>query len=92
MTVGMSKLDDALEVTLLSESDVYNIEESGYVRKADVDEEMKEIRFQGLKNQLAGVDENTTELQAEIEELEQRITELAGFDSGTSYHTRSTGG
>ncbi len=62
MTVDMSKLDDALEVTLLSESDVYNIEEGEYVRKTDVDEEMKQIRFQGPKNQLAGVEENTTEL------------------------------
>jgi hypothetical protein len=39
-----------------------------------------------------GADEDTTELQAEIEELEQRITELISFDSETSYHTRSTGG
>jgi hypothetical protein len=92
MTVDTSKLDDALEVTSLSESDVYDIEESEYVRKADVDEETKESRLQGLKDQLAGADEDTTELQAEVEELEQRITELTSFDSGTSYHTRSTGG
>ena len=92
LTVDTSKLDDALEVTSLSESDVYDIEESEYVRKADVDEEMKETRLQGLKDQLAGADEDTTELQAEIEELEQRISELTSFDSGTSFHTRSTGG
>ncbi len=92
MSIDASKVDDALEVTALSESDVYDIEESEYVRKADVDEEMKQTRLQGLKDQLAGADEDTTELQAEIEELEQRITELTSFDSGTSYHTRSTGG
>jgi hypothetical protein len=92
MSVDTSKLDDALEVTSLSESDVYDIEESEYVRKADVDEEMKQTRLQGLKDQLAGADEDTTERQAEIEELEQRITELTSFDSGTSFHTRSTGG
>jgi len=92
MSVDTSKLDDALEVTSLSESEVYELEESEYVRKADVDEEMKETRLQGLKDQLAGADEDTTELQAEIEELEQRITELTSFDSRTCYHTRSTGG
>ena len=92
LTVDTSKLDDALEVTSLSESDVYEIDESEYVRKADVDDEMKESRLQGLKDQLAGADEDTTELQAEIEELEERITELTSFDSGTSFHTRSTGG
>ena len=92
LTVDTSKLDDALEVTSLSESDVYEIEESEYVRKADVDEEMKETRLQGLKDQLAGTDEDATELKAEIEELEQRINELTSFDSGTSFHTRSTGG
>jgi len=92
MSVDTSKLDDALEVTSLAESDVYDIEESAYVRKADVDDEMKETRLQGLKDQLAGSDEDTSELQAEIEELEQRIADLTSFDSGTSYHTRSTGG
>jgi archaellum component FlaC len=44
-----------------------------------VDEEMKETRLQGLKDQLAGADEDTAELQAEIEELEQRINELTSF-------------
>ncbi len=71
---------------------MYDIEESEYVRKADVDDEMNESCLQGLKDQLAGADEDTTELQAEIEELEQCITELTSFDSGTSFHTHSTGG
>lgn len=57
-----------------------------------VDEEIKQTRLQGLKDQLAGADEDTTELRAEIEELEQCITELTSFDSGTSLHTHSTGG
>ena len=92
LSVDPSKVDDALAVTSLSESDVYEIEESEYVRKADVDDEMKETRLQGLKDQLAGADEDTSELQAEIEELEQRIAELTSFDSGRSFHTRSTGG
>jgi chromosome segregation ATPase len=92
LSVDTSKLDDALEVTSLFESDVYEIDESEYVRKADVDDEMKESRLQGLKDQLAGADEDTTELQAKIEELEERITELTSFDSGTSFHTCSTGG
>ncbi|OYR44023.1 hypothetical protein [Halorubrum sp. Eb13] len=57
-----------------------------------VDDEMKESRLQELKDQLVGANEDTTELQAEIEELEQRITELTSFGSRTSFHTRSTGG
>ena len=48
-TVDASKVDDALNVTELSESDLYDIEESQYVRKADVDEQRKESRLQGLK-------------------------------------------
>jgi hypothetical protein len=68
-TVDISKVDDALDVSELSESDVYEIEESEYVRKAEVDEETKESRLQGLKDQLAATDEDTEELQEEIEEL-----------------------
>lgn len=88
-SVDSSKVDEALEVTELSESDVYEIEESEYVRKAEVDEDTKETRLQGLKDQLAATDEDTEELQKEIEELEQRIEDLTSFDSGTSFHTRS---
>jgi polyhydroxyalkanoate synthesis regulator phasin len=84
-------VDDALEVVELSESDVYEIEESEYVRKAEVDEESKETRLQGLKDQLAATDEDTEELQEEIEELEQRIDDLTSFDSASSFHTRSGG-
>jgi len=85
-TVDTSKVDEALEVTDLSESDLYEIDESQYVRKADVDEERKESRLQGLKDQLAAVDEpQTEELQREIEDLEARIDELTSFSSATEF-------
>ncbi|WP_253739067.1 DUF2800 domain-containing protein [Halohasta salina] len=85
-TVDTSKVDEALEVTDLSESDLYEIDESQYVRKADVDEEVKESRLQGLKDQLAAVDEpQTEELQREIEDLEARIDELTSFSSATEF-------
>ncbi len=83
-TVDASKVDDALEVTELSESDVYEVEESEYVRKAEVDEETKESRLQGLKDRLAASDEaETGELRQEIEALEDRIDDLTSFSTGT---------
>jgi polyhydroxyalkanoate synthesis regulator phasin len=82
-------VDDALDVTELSERDVYEIKESEYVRKAEVDEESKETRLQGLKDRLAATDEDTQVLQNEIEELEQRIDDLTSFDSASSFHTKS---
>jgi hypothetical protein len=89
-SVDRSKVDDALEVTELSESDVYEIDESEYVRKADVDEESKETRLQGLKDQLAASDnDEAAELRDEIEALEARIEELTSFRTGTTFHTRS---
>ncbi|MFC6875263.1 hypothetical protein [Halobellus marinus] len=82
--VDRDKVDDALEVTELSADDVYDIEESEYVRKAEVDEERKETRLQGLKDQLAGTeDEETEELRQEIEDLERRIDELTSFRTGS---------
>jgi len=73
-------------VVELTESDLYDIDESQYVRKADVDEEVKESRLQGLKDQLAAVDStDSEELQREIEELESRIEELTSFKSGTTF-------
>lgn len=84
-SVDASKVDDALEVVEVAESDVYKIEESEYVRKADVDEDEKQSRLQGLKDQLAATDEDTEELQSEIEELEQRIDSLTSFESGASF-------
>ena len=90
MGVDRAKVDDALDVTELSESDVYDIEESEYVRKAEVDEERKETRLQGLKNQLAAAEgDEAEELREEIEELEGRIEELTDFKSGSQFHTRA---
>ncbi len=85
--IDRSKVDDALEVTDLSEADVYDIEESEYVRKADVDEEVKETRLQGLKEQLAATEgEEAEELRQEIENLEGRIDELTSFRTGAEVH------
>ncbi|THE63111.1 DUF2800 domain-containing protein [Salinadaptatus halalkaliphilus] len=84
MGLDRSKVDDALEVTELSESDVYEVDESEYVRKADVDEEVKETRLQGLKDQLTATDgDEAEELREEIEDLEDRIDELTSFRTGT---------
>ena len=85
--IDRSKVDDALEVTELSETDVYDIEESEYVRKAEVDEEVKETRLQGLKEQLAATEgEEAEELRQEIEDLEGRIDELTSFRTGAEVH------
>jgi hypothetical protein len=84
LSVDRSKVDEALEFTELTESDVYDIKEGEYVRKADVDEEMKETRLQGLKDQLAATEgEEAEDLREEIEELEDRIEELTSFRTGT---------
>ena len=84
MSVDRSKVDEALEVTTLSESDVYDVEESEYVRKAEVDEDVKESRLQGLKDRLAASeDDEADQLRAEVEELEQRIDDLTSFRTGT---------
>jgi hypothetical protein len=93
MSVDREKVDDALDVTELSKRDVYEIETSEYVRKADVDDERKETRLQGLKDQLAATEgEEAEELRREIEELEDRIEELTEFKSGHAFHTRTGGG
>jgi hypothetical protein len=90
--VDRDKVGDALEVTELSESDVYEIEESEYVRKAEVNEQRKESRLQGLKDQLAAAEgTEAEELRQEIEELEARIEELTEFKSGQAFHTRAGG-
>jgi len=94
-SLDSGKVDDALEVTELSETALYELDTTEYVRKADVDEQTKETRLQGLKDRLAASDAEDGEvdqLQDEIAELEDRIEELTSFKSGTSYHTSSTGG
>ena len=50
MSVDSSKVAEALDVTELAEADVYEVSESEYVRKAEVDEDVKELRLQGLKD------------------------------------------
>jgi polyhydroxyalkanoate synthesis regulator phasin len=88
--VDADKVDDALAVTELSESAVYEIDEREYVRKAEVDEEVKRTRLQGLKDRLAtSEDPEVASLRGEIEELEDRIEELTGFDSAQQYYTQS---
>ena len=90
-SVDSSKVNEALDVVEVAESEVYEIEESEYVRKAEVHEEQKESRLQGLKDQLAAAEgEEAEELQQEVEELEARIEELTEFNSGRSFHTQST--
>jgi len=92
MGIDRQKVDDALDVTELSEGDVYETEESEYVRKAEVDEERKETRLQGLKDQLAAAEgDEPEELREEIDELEDRIEELTEFKSGSQFRTRAGG-
>lgn len=68
-----------------------NIEPSGHVRKAEVDEERKETRLQGLKHQFATAEgDEAEELCEEIEELEGRIDELTEFKPGQDFYA-STG-
>ncbi len=82
-SVDSSKVDEALEVTELAASDVYEIEQREYVRKAEVNEEEKESRLQGLKDRLAATEgAEAEELREEIEELEGRINDLTSFQSG----------
>jgi hypothetical protein len=88
--VDPDKVDDALDVTDLRESDVYEVTEIKYVRKAEVDEDVKQTRLQRLKDRLAASgSEEAAELRAEIENLEARIGDLTGFDTGTEYYTQS---
>jgi hypothetical protein len=84
--VDREKVDEALDVVPLSESAVYDISESEYVRKADVDEERKETRLQGLKDRLAVSDDPEAEvLRQEVDRLEQEIEELTEFSPGSAF-------
>ncbi|MFD1565801.1 hypothetical protein ACFR99_19950 [Haloarchaeobius amylolyticus] len=84
MSVDRQKVDEALEMTTLTESDVYEIDESEYVRNAEVDDDVKESRLQGLKDRLDASEETEAEeLQQEIEALEERIDDLTSFRAGT---------
>jgi len=89
-TVDSSEIDESLEVTELAPDDVYEIDDREYVRKAEADEERKETRLQGLKEQLASADDpEADELRDEIETFEDRIEELTEFSSGQKFHTPS---
>jgi hypothetical protein len=82
--VDPDKVEDALDVTDLHEQDVYDIDERAYVRKADVNEDVKETRLQGLKDRLAATEsEEADVLRSEIEDLEDRIDELTSFRTGS---------
>jgi len=89
-SLDRGKVEDALEVTELSESDVFEVSESEYVRKADVDEDHKETRLQGLKDRLAASEDPEAEqLREEIDNLEARIEELTEFDTASEFYTGS---
>lgn len=84
MSLDSSKVAEALDVTELVESDLYDISESEYVRKAEVDDDVKESRLQGLKDRLAASDDaESDDLRQEIEALEERIDDLTSFSTGT---------
>lgn len=87
--VDRDKVNDALAVTDLSESEVCEIEESAYVRNPEVDEDRKETRLQGLKHQLTATEgEEAAELR---DEIEARVVELTEFKSGREFHTQAGG-
>ena len=89
-SVDSSKVDEALEVVEVAESEVYDIDESEYVRKADVNEDQKDIRVLGLKDQLAAAEgEEAKELREDINELWERIAGLTEFESDPTFHTRT---
>lgn len=82
--IDPDKVDDALDVTDLREEDVYDIDERDYVRKAEVDEDVKETRLQGLKDRLAATEsEEADVLRSEIVDLEDRIDALTSFRTGS---------
>ncbi|WP_049996313.1 hypothetical protein [Halococcus sediminicola] len=87
--VDRSKVKEALDVVPVSELDVYDVSESEYVRKAEVDEERKETRLQGLKDRVAVSDDPEADvLRQEVERLEQEIEELTEFSPGSSFETQ----
>jgi len=78
------KVKQALEVADVPEDEVYDIEKREYVRKAEVNEDVKQSRLQGLKDQLSAFESNEAEeLRDEVEELEKRIEELTSFQTGS---------
>ena len=88
LAVNREKVDEALDVVELPESAVYETDESEYVRKAEVDEERKETRLQGLKDRLAVSDDPEAEvLRQEVDRLEARSEDLTQFSPGSAFDT-----
>ena len=88
--VDCEKVDEALDVVSVPESAVYDISKSEYVRKADVDEDRKETRLQGLKDRLAVSDDPEAEvLRQEVDRLEREIEELTEFSPGSTFAAES---
>jgi hypothetical protein len=93
LTVDHEKVDEALEVISLPKSAVYDTDESEFVRKAEVDEERKETRLQGLKDRLTVSDDPEAEvLRQEVERLEQEIEDLTEFAPGSTFDVQAEGG
>jgi hypothetical protein len=93
VSVDRQKVDEALDVVSLSESAVYDTDESEYVRKAEVDEERKETRLQGLKDRLAVSDDPEADvLRQEVERLEQEIEDLTEFSPGSAFGEQAESG
>jgi hypothetical protein len=93
LSVDREKVDEALEVVSVPESAVYDTDESEYVRKAEVDEERKETRLQGLKDRLAVSDDPEAEvLRQEVERLEQEIEDLTEFSPGSAFSEQAESG
>jgi hypothetical protein len=87
--IDRSKVEEALDVVSVSEEDVFNVSESEYMRKAEVDEERKETRLQGLKDRLAVNDDPEADvLRQEVERLEQEIEELTEFSPANTFETQ----
>jgi hypothetical protein len=84
--VDRDKVEEALDVVSVPESAVYDVSESEYVRKAEVDDERKETRLQGLKDRLAVSDDPEADvLRQEVDRLEQEIEELTEFSPASSF-------
>ncbi|GAA0465152.1 hypothetical protein MUK72_18835 (plasmid) [Halococcus dombrowskii] len=93
VSVDRSKVEEALDVVSVPESVVYDVSESEYVRKAEVDEERKETRLQGLKDRLAVSDDPEADvLRQEVERLEQEIEELTEFSPASTFGEQAESG
>jgi len=82
MGVDRTKVDDALAVTELPESDVYEIEPSVYVRKAAVDETRKQERLATLDKRSIGSSVEIANLRRRTLALQERISALTSFRAG----------